>query len=94
MADTVIELLPAKDGSWHWRKRANDRTTKKSDSFDTRDEAFEDALIERETEAIVLLRLDGSVYGEMYHAASSGGTPQRVDLLAASTRESAVNLDG
>ena len=62
-------------------------------AFDTRAEAFEDALIERTTEAIVLLRADGSVHSELYHAASNGGEPQRVDLLAAATRDTAKDLE-
>lgn len=77
----VIEVYP-QDGSWYWRKADTE-----SEPFETRGQAFEDALVERDEEAIVLLREDGSVHGELYHAGSPSGAGQRVDILAGQTRD-------
>lgn len=82
-----IEVFPQKNGEWRWKSEG-----KRSSAFATRHEAFEDALLERTTEQIVLLRKDGSVYGELYHGAGNGNPPQRVDLLAATTRDGAKGL--
>ncbi len=91
-----IEVYPDKatPPQWRWRKKsANGRTTATSgESFSDRTAAFEGALLEREDEAIVLLRKDGSVYGELYHAAREGGPPQRVDILAATTNDNAEKV--
>lgn len=89
----VIEIFSS-DAGWSWRKVEDTSVVGESAPFSDRSAAFEDALVEREGEAIVLLRADGSVYGELYHAASSGGKPQHVDLLAATSRSSAVSVDG
>ena len=50
--------------------------------------------VTRGPEAIVLLRPDGSVYGELDHEERTGGTPQRVTLTPANEKTEAVNVDG
>lgn len=92
-----IEVYPDKASppKWRWRKRsANNRKTGSSgQSFSSRSAAFEAALLERVDEAIVLLRADGSVSGELYHESRQGGPPQRVDLLAATTNDNSEGID-
>lgn len=82
-----IEVYPNKQGEWRWRHEGS----KPSKAFDTRGEAFEQALIARSDEQIVLLRQDGSVHGELYQAKGSERPAQRVDILAASENSEAVN---
>lgn len=45
----------------------------------------------RGPEAIVLLRPDGSVYGELDHELGEGKNPQRITLTPASETDAAVN---
>lgn len=45
----------------------------------------------RGPERIVLLRADGSLYGEIDHAIAEGGTPQLVSIAPASTQTEAVS---
>ena len=91
---TRIEVYPSKQGTWRWQRRDGDHTSDRSQAFDTRNEAFEDALVGRESEPIVLVRKDGTVHGELYHGSGNGRPPQRVDILAATSRDQAVNVDG
>jgi hypothetical protein len=75
--ETRIEVYE-KSGEWRWRKREGDKPGDRSDAFDSRRDAFEDALLERIDEPIVLLRGDGSVHGELYHGGNR--TPQDTSL--------------
>ena len=94
MAERTIKVYPEELQSgeyrWHWRSDEGDDEGSASKRFQTRGEAFEDALTERTDEAIVLLKADGSVHGELYHAGSPGPFGQHVDVLAASERGEAT----
>lgn len=87
MADT-IEVYPGRGGGWRWR---HEGSTTPSQEFDTRTEAIEDALVERTDQSVVLLKRDGTVHGELYHA-SGAGQQSRADLLAAASRDEAGDL--
>ena len=89
---SVIELFPNKKGEWHFRLKGG--KGKDQGPYQSRREAFRDALVARVDEAIVLLRLDGSVYGELYHARGNSNPPQEVDILAAQTVEKGVSFGG
>ena len=79
----TIEVFPNKSGGWHWR-----RDNHKSKSFETRREAIDAARDEKEPgDNVVLLRPDGSVYGELFHAERGGGA-QDVTLKPAGEKGS------
>lgn len=66
-----LEVFPDKSGGWHWSRDGKN----KSKSFDSRREAIDAARGEKAAEDnVVLLRLDGSVYGELDHAVVQTGT--------------------
>jgi hypothetical protein len=69
------EIFPAGDG-WNWR--CGDR---EGDGYDTRREAIAAARAERDHEAVVLMRPDGSVYGELDPASGAfSGEPHDVTI--------------
>lgn len=70
-----IEVYPQKNGAWRVRRRGEgDKAQNIGESVEARREAVDAALEAREHgEAVVLLRPDGSVYGELHHAESDGG---------------------
>lgn len=100
MAADQIEVVPAGDGTWGWRKRVDDQVVDGA-SCETRREAIDAARAARGDELvtltradgseagtarlgggmrIVLLRGDGSEYGELDPAETSG-TAVRVSAL-------------
>ena len=72
----TLRVFPNKSGGWRWDRDGQ----KASSSFDTRREAIDAARAEKTPEDnVVLLRADGSVYGELDHAIKAPGG-QNVDL--------------
>jgi len=59
------------------------------DPVDTRTEAIDQALADRTTEAVVLLRGDGSVCGELHHA-----TPSEEERVAMTTAQAEDAVSG
>jgi hypothetical protein len=93
VAETIYVLPLSEEPErrkWRWRVGEDG---KESRQFSSRSEAFEDALLERTDENIVLLKADGSVHGELYHSQPGDpGEPQRADILAATSRDGASDL--
>jgi hypothetical protein len=99
------EVFP-KAGGWCWRfgsqqsKKFDTRAEALADVFKHRgDERLYDAEGNspgalRGPDAVVLLREDGSVYGEIDHEVRHGGPPQYVTLKPAGESSKAVKLGG
>jgi hypothetical protein len=72
----TIEVIPYKSGGWHYRRAGE----AKSETFDDRRSAIDAARAEKRPEDnVVLLRADGSVHGELFHA-ESDRSRQNVNL--------------
>lgn len=66
----TLQVFPNKSGGWHWTRDNKN----KSSSFETRREAIDAARAEKQPgDNVVLLRTDGSVYGELDHAVKAPG---------------------
>jgi hypothetical protein len=80
----TVEVVPNKSGKWYWQSDSD-----KSKMFDSRGEAIQDAYQNRDpSEAVVLLRADGKIHGELYHA-QTGGSARRVDVEPAGEKGNA-----